>query len=67
MLLIITLAMGSISWAKSCTCTEGKGKFGDCKLKNPSAVWGNHYDQDIGLHTDCLPQVPEKYVCIQYC
>ena len=44
----------------SCTCSVGRGKFGDCSLKNADAVWGNHHDEDIGLYSDCLPPVPEK-------
>ena len=45
---------------QSCTCNVGRGKFGDCSLKNAAVVWGNHHDEDIGLYRDCLPPVPEK-------
>jgi len=45
---------------QTCTCNIGKGKFRGCKEINPTSVWGNHYDNDIGLHTSCLPPVPEK-------
>ncbi len=39
---------------------EGRGHFGSCAIKDPNKAWGRHYDEDIGLYGDCLPEVPEK-------
>ena len=60
-LAITSFTMPTPAPLQSCTCdVNKKAKFRDCNKKNPAEVWGNHYDDDIGLHTDCLPPVPEK-------
>ena len=60
-LAITSFTLQAPATLQSCTCdVNKKAKFRDCKRTNPGEVWGNYYDDDIGLHTDCLPPVPEK-------
>ena len=56
--LSITLLVQSQS--DSCPCKIGKGKFRDCREKDPDEVWRVHYDTEVGLYDDCLPRVEEK-------
>lgn len=44
----------------TCPCQIGKGKFRECKEKDPDKVWRVHYNTDVRLYGDCLPQVEEK-------
>ncbi len=53
----LSLSYGAV---QDCTCEEGRGRFGSCAIKDPDKAWGRHYDEDIGLYGDCLPEVPEK-------
>lgn len=43
----------------ACTCRFGES-FGDCQIKDHEMAWREHYNLEVGLYDDCLPQVEEK-------
>ena len=43
---------------QTCNCFESNVKFDSCN--NGQSKWRRHDHPDIGLHGDCLPDVPAK-------
>ena len=58
LLYLVCLTASQLPYAP-CTCRFGES-FGDCQIKDHETVWREHYNLEVGLYQDCLPQVEEK-------
>ena len=55
----LVLAISAQQTAGSCPCKYDQ-KFKSCQIRNHKTAWMEHYDPEVGLYEDCLPQVQEK-------